>query len=57
MSDNMIFEGKCWKFGHNVPSDALTGGQIMFKSVQDMAEHVLENLNPDFPSKCSPVTF
>jgi 3-isopropylmalate/(R)-2-methylmalate dehydratase small subunit len=51
MSDNLIFEGLCWKFGHNVPSDALTGGQIMFKSIKEMAQHVLENLNPDFPKQ------
>lgn len=51
MSDNLIFEGRCWKFGHNVPSDALTGGQIMFKSIKEMAQHVLENLNPDFPKQ------
>ncbi|MGB6946789.1 MAG: 3-isopropylmalate dehydratase, partial [Bryobacteraceae bacterium] len=54
MSDNLIFEGKCWKFGHNVPSDALTGGQIMFQSIQEMARHVLENLNPDFPKQMRP---
>ncbi len=54
MSDNLIFEGKCWKFGHNVPSDALTGGQIMFQSIQEMAQHVLENLNPDFPKQMQP---
>lgn len=51
---DMIFEGKCWKFGHNVPSDALIGGQVMFKTVKDMAEHVLENLNPDFPKQRQP---
>jgi 3-isopropylmalate/(R)-2-methylmalate dehydratase small subunit len=54
MSDNLMFEGRCWKFGHNVPSDALTGGQVMFKTVKEMAEHVLENLNPDFPRERQP---
>jgi 3-isopropylmalate/(R)-2-methylmalate dehydratase small subunit len=54
MPDNLIFEGKCWKFGHNVPSDALTGGQVMFKTVKEMAQHVLENLNPDFPKQMRP---
>lgn len=51
---SMIFEGTCWKFGHNVPSDALVGGQVMFKTVKEMAEHVFENLSPDFPKQRQP---
>lgn len=47
-------EGKCWKVGHNIPSDALTSGQVMFKSVKEMAQHVLENVNPDFPKQVQP---
>jgi len=54
MSENLIFEGNCWKFGHNVPSDALIGGQVMFQSIREMAEHVLENLNPDFAKHRQP---
>ncbi|HUA17707.1 MAG TPA: 3-isopropylmalate dehydratase [Bryobacteraceae bacterium] len=50
----MIFKGNCWKFGDNVPSDALIGGQVMFKTVEEMAEHVFENLNPDFPKQRQP---
>jgi len=51
---SMIFKGNCWKFGDNVPSDALIGGQVMFKTVEEMAEHVFENLNPDFPKQRQP---
>ena len=54
MPDRLIFEGRCWKFGHNVPSDALIGGQVMFQTVKEMAEHVFENLNPDFPRQRQP---
>ena len=47
----MIFEGTCWKFGHNVPTDEITPTSVVWKSFSEMAKHVLESLNPDFPVK------
>src|SRR5215468_1529622 len=51
MSEKLILEGNCWKFGHNIPTDLLTPSHIMLKNVNEMAKHVLETVNPDFPKK------
>jgi 3-isopropylmalate/(R)-2-methylmalate dehydratase small subunit len=47
----VIFEGKCWKFGHNIPTDEITPTHVVWKSFSEMAKHVLESLNPEFPQK------
>ena len=47
----MIFEGTCWKFGHNIPTDEITPTHVVWKSFSEMAKHVLESLNPEFPQK------
>ncbi len=54
MADKLIFEGKCWKFGHNIPTDMITPAHIMFKTAQEMAKFVLETANPEFPKKVQP---
>ena len=45
----MVFEGNCWKFGHNIPTDEITPTHVVWKSFAEMAKHVLESLNPAFP--------
>lgn len=47
----MVFEGNCWKFGHNIPTDEITPTSVVWKSFAEMAKHVLESLNPEFPQK------
>jgi|SRR5579871_980227 len=54
MNSNLVFEGNCWKFGHNIPTDAITPTNITLRGIGEMAKHVLENLNPDFPKKVQP---
>jgi 3-isopropylmalate/(R)-2-methylmalate dehydratase small subunit len=54
MKNNLTFEGNCWKFGHNIPTDLITPTHIMFKGVGEMAKHVLETANPDFPVNVKP---
>jgi 3-isopropylmalate/(R)-2-methylmalate dehydratase small subunit len=54
MSNKMTFEGNCWKFGHNVPTDLITPTHIMWKTPKEMAKHVLETANPDFPANVQP---
>lgn len=49
-----IFQGRCWKFGDNIPTDALTPTHVMFKSPKEMAASVLETLNPVFPKQVRP---
>ncbi|HWF09799.1 MAG TPA: 3-isopropylmalate dehydratase [Bryobacteraceae bacterium] len=50
----LIFEGACWKFGHNIPTDLITPTHIMWKRADEMAKHVLETANPDFPVNVKP---
>jgi 3-isopropylmalate/(R)-2-methylmalate dehydratase small subunit len=51
---NLIFEGTCWKFGHNIPTDLITPTNVTLRSIPEMAKHVLETANPDFPKKVQP---
>ena len=50
----LVFEGRCWKFGDNIPTDLITPTHIMFKTAREMAAFVLEGLNPEFPRKVRP---
>ena len=54
MKPKLIFEGNCWKFGHNIPTDLITPTHIMFRTASEMAKHVLETANPDFPRHVQP---
>jgi 3-isopropylmalate/(R)-2-methylmalate dehydratase small subunit len=54
VSTGWVFQGRCWKFGSNIPTDAMTPTQVMFKSPQEMAAFVLETLNPAFPQQVRP---
>ncbi|HEX4274415.1 MAG TPA: 3-isopropylmalate dehydratase [Bryobacteraceae bacterium] len=54
MKNKLIFEGNCWKFGHNIPTDLITPTHIMWKRADEMAKHVLETANPDFPVDVKP---
>ena len=54
MSTSWVFQGRCWKFGDNIPTDAMTPTHVMFKSAKEMAAFVLETLNPEFPKKVRP---
>lgn len=47
----MKFEGRCWKFGDFIPTDAITPIHVIFKPFPEMARHVLEGLNPEFPRR------
>jgi 3-isopropylmalate/(R)-2-methylmalate dehydratase small subunit len=49
MAGPLVFEGRCWKFGHNIPTDEITPTFVVWKGFAEMAKHVLESLNPDFP--------
>ena len=50
----MIFEGTCWKFGHDIPTDLITPANVTLGGIAEMARHVLENANPDFPKNVRP---
>ncbi len=54
LANNLVFEGRCWKFGDNIPTDLITPTHIMFKTAREMAGFVLETLNPQFPRQVQP---
>lgn len=50
----MIFEGRCWKFGDNIPTDRLVKSKYVFEPMSEIVTHVLEDLNPAFPVEVKP---
>jgi 3-isopropylmalate dehydratase small subunit len=55
LPDELVFEGRCWKFGDNVPTDdVITPTHVMFKTPREMAALVLETVNPEFPKHVKP---
>ncbi|OBJ02403.1 hypothetical protein A5660_22030 [Mycobacterium alsense] len=50
----MIFEGRCWRFGDNIPTDRLVKSKYVFQPMDVIVEHVLEDLNPQFPAQVAP---
>ena len=46
-----IIKGKVWKFGDNIPTDQIVRVDRALGSMTEMAKHVLENYNPEFPKK------
>jgi 3-isopropylmalate/(R)-2-methylmalate dehydratase small subunit len=54
MSDPLILEGNCWKFGHNIPTDMITPTAYVMRGMAELRKHVLENANPEFPQKVQP---
>jgi 3-isopropylmalate dehydratase small subunit len=49
MSDPLILEGNCWKFGHNIPTDMITPTAYVMRGMAELRKQVLENSNPEFP--------
>jgi len=54
MTEPLVFEGRCWKFGHNIPTDQITPTYLVWKGFAEMARHCLESLNPEFPRQVQP---
>lgn len=54
MNNALVLEGNCWKFGHNIPTDLITPTHLVFRGLAEMAQHVLESANPEFPQKVQP---
>ncbi len=46
--------GKAWVFGDDIDTDALAPGHYMKGSLEDMASHCLETVDPEFASEVSP---
>lgn len=54
MTNPLVIEGNCWKFGHNIPTDMITPTAYVMRGMQELRKHVLETANPDFPHKVQP---
>ena len=51
----MIFQGKAWKFGPDVNTDEIIPARYLyFVDPAKLAEHVMEDADPEFPSKVAP---
>lgn len=47
-------EGKVWKFGDNVDTDAIVAGKYLVHDLPEIAKHVMEGIRSDFATACSP---
>jgi 3-isopropylmalate/(R)-2-methylmalate dehydratase small subunit len=47
------FTGKVWKYGDNINTDVIFPGKYTYQKMEpeEMAEHALEDLDPEFTSK------
>ena len=55
----MILKGKSHKFGNDVNTDYIISGKYKFKTLDmnELAKHVMEDLDPDFYNKVTPGDF
>ena len=49
----MAFNGKAWKFGDNISTDLIAPGRLFHlrSNLPELAKHVLEDADPEFPTK------
>lgn len=51
----MILKGRAWKYGKNVDTDVIIPGRYAnISEPKELAQHCLEDLDPDFVKKMSP---
>ena len=55
MKRNKMLKGKVWKFGDDISTDLITPGRLFHlrSNLPELAKHVLEDADPEFPSKMS----
>jgi 3-isopropylmalate/(R)-2-methylmalate dehydratase small subunit len=48
----VLMKGKIWKFGNDIDTDLILPGRyLVLRSEKDLAEHVMEGTDPEFPKK------
>ncbi len=49
----MALNGKAWKFGDNISTDLIAPGRLFHlrSNLPELAKHVLEDADPEFPTK------
>ena len=51
----MVLKGKAWKYGRNIDTDVIIPGRYAnISEPKELAQHCLEDLDPDFVKKMSP---
>ncbi len=52
----MKLEGKAIKLGDNINTDFIISGRYKFSitDIKELAKHIMEDIDPEFPSKISP---
>jgi len=48
-----IIEGKVWKFGDHIDTDAIVPGRFLSSPVADIMPHAFEGMKPEFASEVS----
>jgi 3-isopropylmalate/(R)-2-methylmalate dehydratase small subunit len=43
--------GKAWVFGDNIDTDVISPGRYLKYDISEIAKHVMEGADPDFPTK------
>ena len=49
-----LIEGRAWVFGDDINTDVMAPGLYFKASMEEMARHCLEAINPDFPGEVRP---
>ncbi len=49
-----VIEGKVWKFGDDVDTDAIVPGKYLILPASEIAGHVMEGIRPGFADLCAP---
>lgn len=49
-----IFEGTVHKYGDNINTDIITPGKYMEGSIEEMAKHAMEGVDPEFGRRVKP---
>jgi 3-isopropylmalate/(R)-2-methylmalate dehydratase small subunit len=48
----VIMKGKAWKFGNDIDTDLILPGRyLVLRCESDLAEHLMEGADPEFPKK------
>jgi 3-isopropylmalate/(R)-2-methylmalate dehydratase small subunit len=54
VNSDLQISGRAWCFGDNVPTDEIVPTRWVFSPMEEIREHVLENLKPGFAAAVAP---